>query len=329
MNFKLKFGPNFSLSDGNQTFSITDTKSKGVIEVVANGETDGIFISGYQFLLTHNGTPLRPQGKNKNPKLEIDFKNKQGNWNVEVLVDVIEQDFDDTTRQQYKVPGTWKVIDNSGGNTTTVGSQGQVSTDIPNKIYTKFRSIITDVIPEQRTIITKKALSDDLNSKLSPKTYEQSLNWAIKQNKADYKNLDTLIDFGNNQKSVIVNSQVDAETIKIEPYSVVLKTYNNIPNDVQIKQNVSIVQEIAEPIRETIRVYPFNKAELGDPILRQPTKQSKDFINNAKTQEKSLDDLYTNDTFLSSSLFNEILSGSNQADINVDFNDYGIYSTFG
>ena len=157
MNFKLKFGPNFSLSDGNQTFSITDTKSKGVIEVVANGETDGIFISGYQFLLTHNGTPLRPQGKNKNPKLEIDFKNKQGNWNVEVLVDVIEQDFDDTTQQQYKIPGSWKVVDN----TTNGDSQTQVSTDIPNKIYTQFRSIITKV--DGNIIETKKALSDDLD----------------------------------------------------------------------------------------------------------------------------------------------------------------------
>ena len=323
MNFKLKFGPNFSLSDGNQTFSITDTKSKGVIEVVANGETDGIFISGYQFLLTHNGTPLRPQGKNKNPKLEIDFKNKQGNWNVEVLVDVIEQDFDDTTQQQYKIPGSWKVVDN----TTNGDSQAQVSTDIPNKIYTQFRSIITKV--DGNIIETKKALSDDLDSKLSPKTSEQSLNWGIEYNQTDYRDLNTLIDFGNNQKSIIVNSQVDAESIKIAPHSVILKTYNDIPDNIQVKQNVSIVKEMSEPIRERIRLYPFNDAELGDPILRQPTEQSIDFINNAKTQEKSLEDLYTNDNFLSSSIFNEILSGSNSVDVNVDYNDYGNYSIFG
>ena len=86
---------------------------------------------------------------------------------------------------------------------------------------------------------------------------------------------------------------------------------------------------MSEPIRERIRLYPFNDAELGDPILRQPTEQSIDFINNAKTQEKSLEDLYTNDNFLSSSIFNEILSGSNSVDVNVDYNDYGNYSIFG
>ena len=325
MQFKLKYGPNFSVSDGNQTFTITDTKSKGVIEVVANGETDGIVISGYQFLLTHNGTPLNPSEKNNSSKLEIDFKNKKGNWNIEVLVDVIEQEFDDTTQQQYKIPGSWKVIDN----TTNGDSQTQVSTDIPNKVYTSFRSTIENVIPEQNTIITKKALSDDLRSDLSPETSEQSLNWGIEYKQTDYRDLNTLIDFGNNQKSIIVNSQVDAESIKIAPHSVILKTYNDIPDNIQVKQNVSIVKEMSEPIRERIRLYPFNDAELGDPILRQPTEQSIDFINNAKTQEKSLEDLYTNDNFLSSSIFNEILSGSNSADVNVDYNDYGNYSIFG
>ena len=103
--------------------------------------------------------------------------------------------------------------------------------------------------------------------------------------------------------------------------SIVLKTYTDIPQNIQVKQNVSIIKEMSEPIRETIRLYPFNDAELGDPILRQPNEQSIDFINNAKTQEKSLDDLYTNNNFLSSSIFNEISSGSNQADINVDYND--------
>ena len=47
---------------------------------------------------------------------------------------------------------------------------------------------------------------------------------------------------------------------------------------IQVKQNVHIVQEMSEPIRETIRLYPFEDAELGDPILRQPTEQSIDYI---------------------------------------------------
>ena len=143
MQFKLKYGPNFSVSDGNQTFAITDTKSKGVIEVVTENETNELTITGYQFLLTHNGTPLRPQPRSKNSKLEIDYKNQTGNWNVEAWVYVMEQEFDDTSEEIYKVPGSWKVVDN----TTNGDSQTQVSTDIPNKVYTSFRSIIENVIP--------------------------------------------------------------------------------------------------------------------------------------------------------------------------------------
>ena len=66
MKFKLKYGPNFSLSDGNQVFSITDTTSKGIIEVVTTDDPTAATITGYQFLLTHNGTALYPQPRSKN-----------------------------------------------------------------------------------------------------------------------------------------------------------------------------------------------------------------------------------------------------------------------
>ena len=85
---------------------------------------------------------------------------------------------------------------------------------------------------------------------------------------------------------------------------------------------------MSEPIRDTIRLYPFEDAELGDPILRQPTEQSIDYIINSKTGQKSLEDIYTNNKFLSSSLFNELQSGS-KSEINVDYNEYKNFSTFG
>ena len=86
---------------------------------------------------------------------------------------------------------------------------------------------------------------------------------------------------------------------------------------------------MSEPIRETIRLYPFEDAELGDPILRQPTEQSIDYINNSKTGQRSQEDIYTDNNFLSSSLFNELQSGSKSVEINVDYNEYKNFSTFG
>ena len=331
MEFKLKYGNNFSLVNGLQTFTITDTIKEGTIEVETIGNDSGIQITGYQFLISYNGQVLYPAPPSQNSSITFDFENFEGNWSIEARVYVQEQSGPDSVGEEvYRIPGNWKVIDNSGGGSGTgTGGGGGGASTIPNKLYQRFVSKIVDVDIEQGIIITKDNLSDKLDDELSPKTFDQSMNWAIKYDNFDYKKLNTLIDFGNNQKAIIVNSQTDVDSVKIAPHSVVLKTYNEVPNNIQVKQNVHIVQEMSEPIRETIRLYPFEDAELGDPILRQPTEQSIDYINNSKTGQRSLEDIYTDNNFLSSSLFNELQSGSKSAEINVDYNEYKNFSTFG
>ena len=329
MQLKLTYGENFSIVNGLQTFVVSDSVKKGTIEVETTENDSGIQITNYQFLLSYNGQTFRPSPPSSNSKLTLDFENYTGNWNVVARVFTREQSGPDSTQEVvYEIPGNWKVINSSSGTGTGGGSTGG-SSSIPKKIYQRFVSKITNVDVEQGIITTQDALKDKLDDNLNPKTYDQSINWAIKYNNFDYKKLNTLIDFGNNQKSVIVNSQTDVDSVKIAPHSVVLKTYDEVPNNVQVKQNVHIVQEMSEPIRETIRLYPFEDAELGDPILRQPTEQSIDYINNSKTGQKSLEDIYTNNNFLSSSLFNELQSGSNSVKINVDYNEYKNFSTFG
>tara|TARA_A100001201_G_scaffold20328_1_gene22742 strand:- start:140 stop:3964 length:3825 start_codon:yes stop_codon:yes gene_type:complete len=329
MEFKLKYGNNFSLVNGLQTFTITDTIKEGTIEVETIGNDSGIQITGYQFLISYNGQVLYPAPPSQNSSITFDFENFEGNWSIVARVFVQEQSGPDSTGEEiYEVPGNWKVIDSSGTGTGT-GTGGGGASTIPNKLYQRFVSKIVDVDVEQGIITTKDNLSDKLNDELSPKTFDQSMNWAIKYDNFDYKKLNTLIDFGNNQKAIIVNSQTDVDSVKIAPHSVVLKTYNEVPDNIQVKQNVHIVQEMSEPIRETIRLYPFEDAELGDPILRQPTEQSIDYINNSKTGQRSQEDIYTDNNFLSGSLFNELQSGSKSVEINVDYNEYKNFSTFG
>ena len=329
MEFKLKYGNNFSLVNGLQTFTITDTIKEGTIEVETIGNDSGIQITGYQFLISYNGQVLYPAPPSQNSSITFNFENFEGNWSIVARVFVQEQSGPDSTGEEiYEVPGNWKVVDSSGTGTGT-GTGGGGASTIPNKLYQRFVSKIVDVDVEQGIITTKDNLSDKLNDELSPKTFDQSMNWAIKYDNFDYKKLNTLIDFGNNQKAIIVNSQTDVDSVKIAPHSVVLKTYNEVPDNIQVKQNVHIVQEMSEPIRETIRLYPFEDAELGDPILRQPTEQSIDYINNSKTGQRSQEDIYTDNNFLSSSLFNELQSGSKSVEVNVDYNEYKNFSTFG
>ena len=130
-------------------------------------------------------------------------------------------------------------------------------------------------------------------------------------------------------KNIITNTDIDVENTPIDPYSVVLKLYEPLSNDIGVKNKVSVVKEMAEPIRETIRLAPFNDADLGDRFLYEADNKSIDYINNLKTRQLSLTDTLTSDNFISSSIRDNILSGSVSAEVNVDYNDYENFSIFG
>ena len=108
-----------------------------------------------------------------------------------------------------------------------------------------------------------------------------------------------------------------------------MKLYEPLSNDIGVKNKVSVVKEMAEPIRETIRLAPFNDADLGDRFLYEADNKSIDYINNLKTRQLSLTDTLTSDNFISSSIRDNILSGSVSAEVNVDYNDYKNFSIFG
>ena len=207
-----------------------------------------------------------------------------------------------------------------------------------NKVYVSYKSKIVDIDKEEGKITTL----DDFDKNAYLRSLEnipeviiteatqhgQSEGWAINYNSMDSRNLNVLLNVNGN-KSVIVNSSIDAETTKLDPYSVVLKTYEPLQQGVFTKDKVNVVKEMIQPVKDTIRLVPFNDADLGDRYLYQPNDKSPEYIDNLRTSNKTQEDLLTSDNYLSSSLFNEILSGSNQADINVDYNDYDNFSTFG
>ena len=157
---------------------------------------------------------------------------------------------------------------------------------------------------------------------------KETINYAIKYGAVDYQNLNVLLNTSG-VKTMITNTDIDVENTPIDPYSVVLKLYEPLSNDVGVKNKVSVVKEMAEPIRETIRLAPFNDADLGDRFLYEADDKSIDYINNLRTRRLKLDDVLTTDNFISSSIRDNILSGSVSAEVNVDYNDYGNFSIFG
>ena len=223
------------------------------------------------------------------------------------------------------------------GTTSATGDNTSGDNTNNNKVYVSYKSKIKSIDKEKGEITTE----DDFNknSYLGSLEYDQDIidettqygqseGWAIDYNSMDSRNLNVLLNVRGN-KSVIVNSSIDAETTKLDPYSVVLKTYEPLQRGVFTKDKVNVVKEMIQPVKDTIRLVPFNDADLGDRYLYQPNDKSPDYIDNLRTSNKTQEDLLTSDNYLSGSLFNEIISGSNQADINVDYNDYDNFSTFG
>ena len=109
-----------------------------------------------------------------------------------------------------------------------------------NKIYISYKSKVVGIDKETGKITTENTF--DKNEYLSSLNYDETIidgakqqgksnGWAINYNSIDTKNLNVLMNVGGN-KSVIVNSSIDAETTKLDPYSVVLKTYEPIQTDI-------------------------------------------------------------------------------------------------
>ena len=241
--------------------------------------------------------------------------------------------------QGHSIPTIWKkkTIKEASFKIETEGDNGadgnETSSGGDDTLSLPFKSIITDVDTSTNTITTKEDISArnlNLPQAIIDTITEtqETTNYAIKYGAVDYQNLNVLLNAGG-VKNIITNTDIDVENTPIDPYSVVLKLYEPLSNDIGVKNKVSVVKEMAEPIRETIRLAPFNDADLGDRFLYEADDKSIDYINNLKTRQLSLTDTLTSDNFISSSIRDNILSGSVSAEVNVDYNDYENFSIFG
>jgi len=336
--FEIQYGPRWSSENGLQSFNVSDTNKTAEIDVKANwnGLPEGAYspnITNVKWTITRDdGTLLQsytPVGRTK-IKFNLSPENV-GSYTAEIIV-----------RYQYKMEGEdlpigSEVIKETAFKITTEGDDGddgnETSSGGDDTFSLPFKSIITNVDTTTNTITTKEDINaQNLNLPQAIKDTitetQETINYAIKYGAVNYQNLNVLLNAGG-VKNIITNTDIDVENTPIDPYSVVLKLYEPLSNDIGVKNKVSVVKEMAEPIRETIRLAPFNDADLGDRFLYEADNKSIDYINNLKTRQLSLTDTLTSDNFISSSIRDNILSGSVSAEVNVDYNDYKNFSIFG
>ena len=343
-NFNFEYGPKWIEENGLYTFVVSDTEKSPVIEVKSDFSflPDSAYNPSFKtikFTITNddNGTTLNQftiSGKNK-----IQFNLNESNVgdyriqaNITYQFYIQGEDRPDT--QTALLESSFKVeseTTETGGGSGNGGNGNGGSGNEVQPFTLPFNTIITGVDKDLNIITTKddNEISNlELPDILNIEKVEKTKNYAISYSAVDYKNLNVLLN-SNGIKTIITNTDIDVENTPIDPYSVVLKLYEPLPTNTFVKDKVNVVKEMAEPIRETIRLAPFNDADLGDRFLYEADDTSIDYINNLRTSNQSQNDLFTSENYISSSLFDAVLSGSVSANVNVDYNDYGNFSIFG
>ena len=338
--FTIQWGNNWKQENGIHIFNVSDTNQTAKIKVVGDfsdfesqtfGQVFGSKILKTSWKLTKDDGTIfgsyKASGENG-----ISFsvaKKNVGSYSVRIEIEWIYFTSSGFFKKKAIKEASFK-IETEGDN----GNDGnETSSGGDDSFALPFKSTITNVNTTTNLITTQEDISaQDLKLPQAIKDTitetKETTNYAIKYGAVDYKNLNVLLNAGG-VKNIITNTDIDVENTPIDPYSVVLKLYEPLSNDVGVKNKVSVVKEMAEPIRETIRLAPFNDADLGDRFLYEADDKSIDYINNLRTRRLSLNDTLTSDNFISSSIRDNILSGSVSAEVNVDYNDYGNFSIFG
>jgi hypothetical protein len=338
--FTIQWGNNWKQENGIHIFNVSDTNQTAKIKVVGDfsdfesqtfGQVFGSKILKTSWKLTKDDGTIfgsyKASGENG-----ISFsvaKKNVGSYSVRIEIEWIYFTSSGFFKKKAIKEASFK-IETEGDN----GNDGnETSSGGDDSFALPFKSTITNVNTTTNLITTQEDI--DKSSLGLPQTIintitetKETINYAIKYGAVDYQNLNVLLNAGG-VKNIITNTDIDVESTPIDPYSVVLKLYEPLSNDVGVKNKVSVVKEMAEPIRETIRLAPFNDADLGDRFLYEADDKSIDYINNLRTRRLSLNDTLTSDNFISSSIRDNILSGSVSAEVNVDYNDYGNFSIFG
>ena len=134
-----------------------------------------------------------------------------------------------------------------------------------------------------------------------------------------------------NRFFLTTNFRADKQSITEYPHGVVFKLYEPLPNDIQRFSEVTLVKEMADVSRESIKIVDFIPEETGDRVLRSPNLNNLESgIVRRTNQFKNETEILTSDPNISEQLRNKFLSQSlDSSEINVDYSQYSNFSNFG
>ena len=155
-------------------------------------------------------------------------------------------------------------------------------------------------------------------------------NVEISQQIGNKRALNTYLHFGDDNILLSTNAITDKVTVPEYPHSTVFKLYEPLPDDIEEKDNVYIVQEVLPELTEEVELIPYAQEEEDVTVLRTvESSQVSSPVSMRRTELKSYNDLITDDSKLQKNIVDKYLSGSNKpVELNVDYSNYENFINF-
>ena len=108
----------------------------------------------------------------------------------------------------------------------------------------------------------------NLNPKIDAITLFENAKISYKAN--EVRDLNNYINFGDDNKVLITNIKADRELFSDSPYSIVLKLYEPLDDEIQEKDNLFVVREILPQLTETVELIPYEQEDENVNVLFTP-----------------------------------------------------------
>ena len=196
-------------------------------------------------------------------------------------------------------------------------------------IYEPFVANITNVDGDT---IEVDSTYDSLVTRLQPisskEANEQYTNWTISSKFGDRKDLNTYLHFGDDKRYLTTNVKYDNQTVPTLPYSIVYKTYEPIPDDINEKDLVYVVREVLPPLTETVELVGYAQEDEDFQVLiPKDNLPSESPITKRQTEFKTYDDLVTDDARLKNEIEDRFLKET-PVELSIDYSNYENFVNF-
>jgi len=205
--------------------------------------------------------------------------------------------------------------------------------NIPEPVFTPiYQPFVANIRDVDNDVIHIDTSFSTLKTRLQPEVAieptSQYTNWTISNTFGDRRDLNTYLHFGDDKRILTTNVKYDNKTVPTLPYSVVYKTYEPIPDDINEKDLTYVVREVLPPLTETVELVGYAQEDEDFRVLiPKDNLPSESPITKRQTEFKTYSDLVTTDTRLKDDIEDKFLKESS-VELSIDYSNYENFVNF-